>query len=165
MDSQTGPLITADGSGSNGAGISTDSVAQGSVGTLAKIPVYVDPGVSTTANSTTNQDEAYTLRASDLYLWESDLRMEAFEQPFADSAAGALQVHGLLGIHPGSLFRQRGERERHRRGRPDTQVRLRAADVACQGARPRSGHSLGWAMSTALSGFCVQTARTCGVAA
>ena len=33
--------------------------------------VFVDPNVSTTANSTTNQDETFVLRASDSWLYES----------------------------------------------------------------------------------------------
>ena len=98
LDSQTRPLITADGSGFNGAGISTDSVAQGSVGTLAKIPVYVDPNISLTANSATNQDEVYVLRAEDIYLWESALRMESFEATYADNASVLFRVMGYMGF-------------------------------------------------------------------
>jgi len=51
--------------------------------------VYLDANVTITmgAGSATNQDLVYVLRGPDLSLWESDLQVESFEQPYADSAA------------------------------------------------------------------------------
>jgi HK97 family phage major capsid protein len=87
LDGQVRPIIAADGNSMNSVAVSTEVLAEGSVGTLAKLPVYLDPGISLTANSSTNQDESYVLRSSDLYLWESDLRLESFDSTYADQAS------------------------------------------------------------------------------
>lgn len=87
LDSQTRPLIAADGPAFNSAGISTESVAEGSVGTIAKLPVYIDPGISLTANSATNQDEIYVIRREDIFLWESEILLESFDATYADQAS------------------------------------------------------------------------------
>lgn len=87
LDGNSRPQITADGPTVNSVAISTESVAEGSVGTLGKIPVYLDPNISLTANSATNQDEAYILRSKDVYLWTSALLLEAFDSTYADQAS------------------------------------------------------------------------------
>lgn len=87
LDGQVRPIISADGVSMNTAGISQEVLAEGSVGTLAKLPVYIDANISTTANSATNQDEVYVVRREDLYIWESQLRLESFEQTYADNGS------------------------------------------------------------------------------
>ncbi|RNM13290.1 phage major capsid protein [Nocardioides pocheonensis] len=87
LDGQVRPIIAADGNSMNSAAVSTEVAAEGSVGTIAKLPVYLDANISLTANSATNQDEVYVLRREDVYLWESELRLESFEQPYADNAS------------------------------------------------------------------------------
>ena len=58
--------------------------AQGAAGSLLGLPVYVDPNITTT--NSTNQDIAYVGRFEDVFLWESELRLESFDGPYADSA-------------------------------------------------------------------------------
>jgi HK97 family phage major capsid protein len=100
LDSQTRPIIAADGQAVNTVAISQDVVAEGSVGTLAKIPVYIDPNISLTANSATNQDEVYLLRGSDLYLYETETLMEAFDSTYADQASVLFRVLGWAAFIP-----------------------------------------------------------------
>lgn len=87
LDSQVRPIISADGQSVNTAAVSTDVLSEGSVGTLGKIPVWIDANISTTANSATNQDETYVLRREDVFLWETPLRLDVFEQTYGDQAS------------------------------------------------------------------------------
>jgi HK97 family phage major capsid protein len=87
LDGNVRPIIAADGGIFNAPAISTDVVAEGSVGTIGKLPVYIDPNISLAANSVTNQDEVYVLRREDIYLWESQLLLESFEATYADQAS------------------------------------------------------------------------------
>jgi HK97 family phage major capsid protein len=87
LDGNVRPIIAADGGVFNAPAISTDVVAEGSVGTMGKIPVFIDPNISLAANSVTNQDEVYVLRTQDLELFESQLLLESFEATYADQAS------------------------------------------------------------------------------
>ena len=58
-------------------------VAQGMAGHFGAYPVYTDPTISLTANSTTNQDEIYFVRSRDLYLWESPIQSASFDATYA----------------------------------------------------------------------------------
>jgi len=100
LDSQVRPIISADGQSVNTAGISQDVVAEGSVGTLGKLPVFIDANISLTANSATNQDEVYVVRREDLYLWEGELRLEAFEATYADNASVLFRALNYVGAIP-----------------------------------------------------------------
>jgi len=66
----------------DGAGV----VAAGVVGVMQGLPVYVDANIPTNLGAGVNQDPVYVLRLEDVWLWESQLRMETFTQPYADSA-------------------------------------------------------------------------------
>ena len=68
--------------GDDGAGV----VASGAVGVMQGLPVYVDANIPTNLGAGVNQDPVYVLRLEDVWLWESQLRMETFTQPYADSA-------------------------------------------------------------------------------
>jgi HK97 family phage major capsid protein len=100
LDGQQRPLIAADGQSVNVPAVTTDPQAEGAVGTLAKLNVFVDPNISTTANSATNQDEVYVLRANDLYLWETEMLAEAFDATYADQASVLFRVLGWAAFIP-----------------------------------------------------------------
>jgi hypothetical protein len=68
------------------AGLSTDPVAQGSVGSLLSLPVYTDNNVPQTKGAGT-QDENYVLRGPDVFLYESELQMESFDATYANQAS------------------------------------------------------------------------------
>jgi HK97 family phage major capsid protein len=87
LDGNVRPIIAADGGIFNAPAISTEILAEGSVGTIGKLPVFIDPNISLAANSVTNQDECYVLRREDLFLYESQLLLESFEATFADQAS------------------------------------------------------------------------------
>jgi HK97 family phage major capsid protein len=87
FDTQNRPLLPMNtpafnAIGDNGAGV----VAAGAVGVMQGLPVYVDANIATNTGAGLNQDPVYVLRLEDVWLWESQLRMETFTQPYADSA-------------------------------------------------------------------------------
>jgi HK97 family phage major capsid protein len=100
LDGEVRPIIATGGSAVNAPAISTASAAEGAVGELAGVPVFLDPNISLTAASSTNQDECYVLRGSDLYLYESPLRLEAFEQTYSDNASVLFRALGWAAFIP-----------------------------------------------------------------
>jgi HK97 family phage major capsid protein len=98
LDTQTRPLLTPSTATFNGLGASGMPSAEGMVGDILGVPVYVDPNVSTTANSTTNQDEVFVLRTDDSWLYESELEGASFEAPVADQASVLFRVLGYSGL-------------------------------------------------------------------
>lgn len=87
LDTTTRPLILTSGGSFNAPGISSDPVAQGSVGTLLSLPVYTDNNIPSNKGVATNQDEIYVLRGPDVFLYESPLQMESFDATYANQAS------------------------------------------------------------------------------
>jgi HK97 family phage major capsid protein len=85
LDTSNRPLVVPDGPVFNGLGISSEPVAAGAAGTLAGLPVYLDPLVPSTWNSSTNQDAVFVLRSSDMWLYESELELQVFSETYADN--------------------------------------------------------------------------------
>ena len=87
FDTQNRPLLPMNtpafnAIGDNGAGV----VAAGAVGVMQGLPVYVDANIATNTGAGLNQDPVYVLRLEDVWLWESQLKMETFTSTYADSA-------------------------------------------------------------------------------
>jgi HK97 family phage major capsid protein len=71
----------------NAPAISTDPLAAGSVGQLAGLPVFTDPLVPVNLGGGTNEDRTFVLRADDLWLYETPIRLESWDSTYADSNA------------------------------------------------------------------------------
>ena len=93
LDSSNRPLVvpTAQGPYNAFAGFG-DVRAEGVVGTLQGLPVYVDPNVPTNTGAGTNQDTIIVARFDDLYLYESDVRTRVLFETDADTLSVRLQV-------------------------------------------------------------------------
>lgn len=100
LDGNGRPMITPNGQIFNAAGTQNGVVPQGAAGTLAGLPVYVDPNISVTANSTTNQDEVYVMKADEAYLWEKDLQLASFDATYADQASLLFRALGYAAAIP-----------------------------------------------------------------
>jgi HK97 family phage major capsid protein len=100
VDSNSRPLVIPDGSAFNSAGQGDNMTAQGRAGTFAGLPVYVDPNISTAANSTTNQDEIYVVRQDELYLWETPVQSASFDATYANQLSILFRVHGYAAFIP-----------------------------------------------------------------
>ena len=94
LDGDSRPLVVPTSS-TNAPGISTNIVAEGSVGQFGGLPVYVDPTIPTTLGAATNQDVAYVLRRDDFYLWESEIEALSFEATLAPQNSVFYRVLGF----------------------------------------------------------------------
>ena len=70
LDSTNRPLVVPNGSGFNAFAGFQDVRAQGAVGELQGLPVYVDPNVPTNLGAGTNEDEIYFVSQRESHLWE-----------------------------------------------------------------------------------------------
>jgi hypothetical protein len=66
----------------------------GVVGTIAGLPVIIDPNIPTTDGASTNQDAVYVVHMPDLVLMEGEIRTRVMEQPLSDTLEIRLQVFG-----------------------------------------------------------------------
>ena len=103
LDGNGRPMITPGGAIFNAAATAERVAAQGAVGTLAGVPVYTDPNISTTGGTGTNQDEVYVLKADEAYLWETDLQLQSFDATYADSASLLYRALGYAAAIPDRL--------------------------------------------------------------
>lgn len=99
VDANGRPFVVPDGSNFNPLGLDAGG-AQGPVGRFCGLPVYSDPNISTTANSATNQDEIYVVVRDQLWLYESSVAFETFEQTYADNASVLFRALGYIGFIP-----------------------------------------------------------------
>jgi len=100
VDSSARPLVVPSGPQFNGLGNADSPVAQGFAGTFGGYNVYTDPNISTAANSATNQDEIYVLRADELWLYESAVQAASFDATYADNASVLFRVLGYMAFIP-----------------------------------------------------------------
>lgn len=79
------PLVVPVAGGRFNAMAGQDAVvAEGYVGELQGIPVFVDANVPTNLGTGTNEDRILVMRAADSYLWEGTPRAEALPQTYGD---------------------------------------------------------------------------------
>ncbi|MGN6413468.1 phage major capsid protein [Flexivirga sp.] len=97
-DSTGRPMVVADGIGLNAFGGQSIAGAQGRVGTLLGLPVFVDPSIPSDLGAGTNQDEIFVLRAEDSILYESDIHVGAFEQTYASQLSWLVRVHAYVAL-------------------------------------------------------------------
>ena len=96
VDANSRPLVIPAGPQFNGLGNVGGPVAQGFAGTFGGYNVYTDPNVSTTANSATNQDEIYVVRADAQWLYESPVQTASFDATYADQASVLFRILGYM---------------------------------------------------------------------
>lgn len=70
----------------------TDVRAEGSVGTLQGLPVFVDPNIPINLGAGTNEDRVITARFDDMYLYESAVRTRTLFETDADTLSVRLQL-------------------------------------------------------------------------
>lgn len=97
LDGQNRPLVTPYAP-SNAAGTTAGVVSQGLVGDLQGLPVYVDPNIPTNLGSGTNEDRIIVMRSSDVILFETSPRADAFKETKADTLSVLFRIYGYLGI-------------------------------------------------------------------
>jgi HK97 family phage major capsid protein len=91
LDSNSRPLVVPNANGPyNAEGIKTDTLAEGSVGSLAGVPVYIDPSCSANASS---QDRIIVARFSDLALFEGPARTRVLFETDANTLGVRFQIY------------------------------------------------------------------------
>ncbi|MFB6848215.1 phage major capsid protein [Streptomyces sp. NPDC056373] len=101
-DSQSRPVVVPIAGGAqNAMGSQTAIAAEGAVGRLQGLDVYLDPSIPTNGGAGTNQDTILMLRSSDLFLWESNLRGEAFQQTYANQMSVFVRLYNYAAFIPG----------------------------------------------------------------
>jgi HK97 family phage major capsid protein len=97
VDTNGRPLVLPGENGPwNTFGVQSDVVAQGAVGSMLGLPVYLDPNIPTTAS--TDQDRVIVARFSDLVLLEGALRTRVLYETDADKLQVRLQVYNYSGF-------------------------------------------------------------------
>lgn len=93
--------IVPDGAAFNQFGVLERVAPENVVGKLQGLPVVVDSNMPTTLGAGTNEDVIHVLRASDLYLYESSLRTQVFQETRATSLTVLFRLHGYLAFLAG----------------------------------------------------------------
>ncbi len=101
-DSSNRPMVVPQGQGpNNAAGTPGALAAQGYVGDMLGLPVYADPNLPTNLGTGTNQDVILLARMADVYLWEGDVRAEAFEQTYAAQLSLFVRLYNYVSFQAG----------------------------------------------------------------
>lgn len=100
LDGANRPIVTPSSATFNAIGQGGAPVAQGYVGDLGGIPVFVDPNIPTNRGASTNQDVVFVLRTSDLWLWESETESASFDATLAAQNSVLFRVLGFAAYIP-----------------------------------------------------------------
>lgn len=103
VDTAGRPLVIPHDGAFNGMGTQGVNVAQGYVGTLQGLPVFVDPNIPTNLGASTNEDRVIVVRSTDSILYEGILRSEAFRETKADQLSVLLRVYNYAALHASRL--------------------------------------------------------------
>lgn len=97
LDTTSRPLVVPRDNGVfNAAGVLEKVDSQQVVGTIQGLPVITDPNIPTNLGGGSNQDAIYVMRSSDLLLFETGIRAEAFPQTYANQLSVLLQVSSYI---------------------------------------------------------------------
>jgi HK97 family phage major capsid protein len=103
VDTAGRPLVIPYAGAFNGMADQGANVAQGFVGTLQGLPVFVDPNIPTNLGTGTNEDRIIIVRSTDSILYEGTLRSEAFRETKADQLSVLLRVYNYAALHASRL--------------------------------------------------------------
>lgn len=77
-----------------------EQASEGLVGTMLGLPVYVDAVIPTNGGTGANQDSIIVTKADDLWLWEGDIRAEAFAQTYANQMSVFVRLYNYASFQP-----------------------------------------------------------------
>ncbi len=101
VDTNNHPLIVpfAGNGPFNAFGVQdSNPMAQGYVGQIGGYPVYTDPNIPTNAGAGTNQDYIFVAKTDDVYLWEGNVRTEAFAQTYAQNLSLFVRLYNYISV-------------------------------------------------------------------
>ncbi|MDA8439838.1 MAG: phage major capsid protein [Propionibacterium sp.] len=94
LDSQSRPLVVPNGPAFNQVATGGEPVAEGVAGTMAGLPVYLDPNIPQNLGVGTNQDEVFVLRRGDHWLYETAVQSASFDATYANQNSILFRVLG-----------------------------------------------------------------------
>lgn len=95
LDGSQRPLVSLNGPVFNQPGLNGENVAQGYTGTIAGLPVYVDPNIPGNLGAGTNQDVVMILRRGDHWLYETPVEQSTWEATYANQNSVLFRVLGF----------------------------------------------------------------------
>lgn len=100
VDGQSRPLaVPAANAPQNVLAAVGDVAAEGFVGAMQGLPVFVDPNIPTNLGTGTNEDRIIVARSSDVILFEGTPRSEAFRETKADQLSVLLRFYNYCALH------------------------------------------------------------------
>ncbi|MGW0070468.1 phage major capsid protein [Streptosporangium sandarakinum] len=99
VDGQSRPLaVPAANAPSNVIASVGDLAAEGFVGSMLGLPVFVDPNLPTGLGTGTNEDRIIVANSQDVILYESAPRAEAFREPLAAQLSILLRAYSYVAL-------------------------------------------------------------------
>lgn len=99
VDSNNRPLVVPNAGGPvNVMGINSQVAAEAYVGTLQGLPVFIDPNITTTSGSGTNEDRIIVFRPSDCLLWEGNPRSDVFRETLSGQLTVRFRLYNFAAM-------------------------------------------------------------------
>lgn len=95
LDGSNRPLVVPNGPIFNNLAVSGEPVAQGAAGSIAGLPVYLDPNIPTNLGASTNQDQVFVLRTADHWLYETSVENTTWEATYANQNSVLFRTLGF----------------------------------------------------------------------
>jgi HK97 family phage major capsid protein len=102
LDGQSRPLVVPEAGGLfNAVGGQASLEAQGYVGSIGGLPVFLDPNLPINLGAGTNQDEIFVAKMDEVWLWEGSFRAEAFAQTYAQNLSLFVRLYNYVSVQAG----------------------------------------------------------------
>jgi HK97 family phage major capsid protein len=92
--------LAAGNSAWNASATATAMLAEGLVGSMLGLPVFIDANISVTGGAGSNQDYIIVARMSDIRAYESQVRAEAFQQTYAQNMSVLCRLYAYAAFIP-----------------------------------------------------------------
>ena len=95
-DGSQRPLVVPTAQAQNAFGTSEGVAAEGAVGNILGLPVYLDPNIATNTGASTNQDIIIISRFADAYLFEGTPKAEVFRETLSAEATVRFRLYNFV---------------------------------------------------------------------
>jgi len=96
VDGSGRPLVVPTAQAQNAFGTADGVAAEGSVGNILGLPVYLDPNIATNTGAGTNQDIIIISRFADAYLFEGTPKAEVFRETLSAEATVRFRLYNFV---------------------------------------------------------------------
>lgn len=101
-DANGRPLVVPESGGPwNVVGNLDQQASQGLAGRMLGLPVYLDATLPVNGGAGTNQDTIVVAKMDDLWLWEGQVRAEAFQQTYAQNMSVLVRLYNYAAFQAG----------------------------------------------------------------